>query len=46
MAKSRLPFEIAVELEQGILTGHAGVPMPIELFQVSGAAALDRKSVV
>lgn len=40
MPTNRLPFEIDVELEQGVLTAHAGVPMLVELFQVTGAAAV------
>src|SRR5439155_11514131 len=40
----RLGFEIDVELEQGLLTGHAGVPGLIEAFRQTGTAAvIDRE---
>lgn len=45
MAQNRLPFEIDVEIERGVLTAHAGVPMLIELFQASGAAAVVEERV-
>jgi hypothetical protein len=46
MSGNRLPFEIDVEIERGVLTGHAGIPMLIELFQATGAAAeIDRRVV-
>jgi len=35
----RLDFEIAVELEAGLITGHAGVPGLIEAFRQTGTAA-------
>ena len=46
MAGDRLPFEIDVEIESGVLTGHAGIPMLIELFGTSGAAAALERNVV
>ncbi len=36
----RLDFEIDVELERGLITGHAGVPGLIEAFRLSGTAAV------
>jgi hypothetical protein len=40
----RLDFEIDVELETGLITGHAGVPGLIEAFRQTGAAAvIDRE---
>jgi hypothetical protein len=40
----RLDFEIDVELETGLITGHAGVPGLIEAFRQTGTAAvLDRE---
>ena len=40
----RLDFEIAVELEAGLITGHAGVPGLIEGFRQTGTAAvMDRE---
>jgi hypothetical protein len=33
-----LPFEIDPEIEREVLTGHAGVPMLIELFRATGGA--------
>ena len=36
----RLDFEIDVELETGLITGHAGVPGLIEAFRLSGTAAV------
>jgi len=35
----RLDFEIDVELETGLITGHAGVPGLIEAFRQTGTAA-------
>ena len=34
----RLDFEIDVELETGLITGHAGVPGLIEAFRQTGTA--------
>jgi len=40
----RLDFEIDVELETGLITGHAGVPGLIEAFRQTGTAAvIDRE---
>jgi hypothetical protein len=40
----RLNFEIDVELETGLITGHAGVPGLIEAFRQTGTAAvIDRE---
>ena len=40
----RLDFEIDVELETGLVTGHAGVPGLIEAFrQTRTAAVIDRE---
>jgi hypothetical protein len=40
----RLDFEIDVELEAGLITGHAGVPGLIEAFRQTGTAAvIDRE---
>jgi hypothetical protein len=36
----RLDFEIDVELETGLITGHAGVPGLIEAFRQTGTAAV------
>lgn len=36
----RLDFEIDVELETGVITGHAGVPGLIEAFRQTGTAAV------
>lgn len=41
---ARLDFEIDVELETGLITGHAGVPGLIEAFRQTGTAAvIDRE---
>jgi len=43
----RLGFEIDVELETGLITGHAGVPGLIEAFRQTGTAAvIDRENKV
>ena len=40
----RLDFEIDVELETGLITGHAGVPGLMEAFRQTGTAAvIDRE---
>ena len=40
----RLEFEIDVELETGLIAGHAGVPGLIEAFRQTGTAAvIDRE---
>ena len=42
--RDRLDFEIDVELETGLITGHAGVPGLIEAFrQTRTAAVMDRE---
>jgi hypothetical protein len=40
MAQTRLPFELDVRAEAGRLTAHGGVPLLIEAFRTSGAAAV------
>jgi hypothetical protein len=41
---ARLPFEIDVSLEEGVITGHAGIPVLIEAFRATGTAAvIDRE---
>ena len=46
MAPTRLPFELDVRAEAGALTAHGGVPLLLEAFRVSGAAAVLDASVV
>jgi hypothetical protein len=46
MTQTRLPFELDVRAEAGALTAHGGVPLLIEAFRTSGAAALVDASVV
>ena len=41
----RLDFEIDVELEAGLITGHAGVPGLIEAFGQTGTAAVIEREV-
>src|SRR5882672_3949556 len=41
----RLDFEIDVELETGLITGHAGVPGLIEAFRQTGTAAIIDREV-
>src|SRR5437763_3622295 len=41
----RLDFEIDVELETGLITGHAGVPGLIEAFRQTGTAAVVDREV-
>jgi hypothetical protein len=38
--QTRLPFEIDQQIEESLTTGSAGVPLLIEWFRVSGAAAV------
>ena len=38
--QARLPFELDVRAEAGALTAHGGVPLLIEAFRTSGAAAV------
>ncbi len=47
MAQMRLPFELDIRAETGaLLTPHSGVPLLIEAFRTSGAAAaLDERVV-
>jgi hypothetical protein len=40
MTQRRLPFELDVRAEAGALTAHGGVPLLIEAFRTSGAAAM------
>jgi hypothetical protein len=46
MTQTRLPFELDGRAEAGTLTAHAGVPLLIEAFRASGAAAVVDASVV
>jgi hypothetical protein len=46
VAQTRLPFELDVRAEAGALTAHGGVPLLIEAFRTSGAAAVVDASVV
>ena len=39
-----LPFEIDTQVDEALLTAHAGVPLAMELFRASGAAkVVDRE---
>lgn len=38
--QTRLPFEIDTKVEDSLTTGHAGVPLLMELFRASGAASV------
>jgi hypothetical protein len=40
VAQTRLPFELDERAEAAALTAHGGVPLLIEAFRVSGAAAM------
>jgi hypothetical protein len=40
MSQTRLPFQLDQRAESGALTAHGGVPLVIEAFRVSGAAAV------
>ena len=40
MTQRRVPFELDVRAEAGALTAHGGVPLLIEAFRTSGAAAV------
>jgi len=44
--QTRLPFELDTRAEAGALTAHGGVPLLIEAFRTSGAAAVLDASVV
>jgi hypothetical protein len=46
MTQTRLPFELDTRAEAGTLTAHGGVPLLIEAFRTSGAAAVVDASVV
>jgi hypothetical protein len=46
MAQTRLPFELDVGAEAGALTAWGGVPLVIEAFRTSGAAAVLDAAVV
>jgi hypothetical protein len=45
-AQTRLPFELDTRAETAALTGHGGVPLLIEAFRTSGAAAVLDAGVV
>jgi hypothetical protein len=45
-AQTRLPFELDQRAETGLITAHGGVPLVIEAFRTSGAAAVLDASVV
>lgn len=45
MAGRRLDYEIDTELEEGLVTAHAGVPGLVEAFRQTGAAAVVEASV-
>jgi hypothetical protein len=45
-AQTRLPCELAQRAEMGFITAHAGVPLVIEAFRTSGAAAVLDAGVV
>ena len=46
-AQTRLPFELDQRAETGLITAHGGVPLVIEAFRTSGAAAvLDARVVI
>jgi hypothetical protein len=46
MTQTRLPFELDTRAETAALTAHGGVPLLIEAFRTSGAAAVIDASVV
>src|SRR3954452_6738222 len=46
MSQTRLPFELDQRAETGALTAHGGVPLLIEAFRTSGAAAVVDAGVV
>ena len=45
-AQTRIPFELDQRAERGLVTAHGGVPLLIEAFRTSGAAAVLDASVV
>ncbi|MEK7232892.1 MAG: IS1380 family transposase [Elusimicrobiota bacterium] len=40
MSQSRLPFEIDQEVDESLVTAHAGVPLLVELFRATGGDAV------
>jgi hypothetical protein len=46
VSQTRLPFELDQRAETGFITAHGGVPLLIEAFRTSGAAAVLDASVV
>jgi DDE family transposase len=47
VGQTRLPFELDARAETGFITAHGGVPLLIEAFRVSGAAAvLDQRVTI
>lgn len=38
--QTRLPFEVDERIDPSLITAHAGVPLAVELFRASGAAAV------
>jgi hypothetical protein len=44
--QTRLPFELDQRAETGFITAHGGVPLLLEAFRTSGAAAVVDTSVV
>lgn len=38
--QTRLPFEVDERIDPSLITAHAGIPLAMELFRASGAAAL------
>jgi len=44
--QTRLPFELDQRVETGLITAHGGVPLLVEAFRTSGAAAVLDASVV
>jgi hypothetical protein len=46
MTRTRLPFELDQRAETAALTAHGGVPLVIEAFRTSGAAAVVDTSIV
>ena len=45
MAGQRLDYEIDTEIEESLITAHAGVPSVIEVFQRGGAAAVIYRTI-
>ncbi len=42
MAKNpdRLPFELAPNIDDSLITAHAGLPLVVEMFRASGTAGI------